>query len=210
MRLSGNGRIVSPSSRLTWGRRRTPRPNQRPSAAQPLRTERILLPTLPSLVMTVSHLRGHLRKNEAIAALLIEIEQREALLSTIRAALPAPLAGHCQQAAVAAGRLTLIVDSPVWVDRLRFIAPQLIDAVRRTGAEVATCRVRAVPLVGPPNASGRADEAGHSFTPTLAATCLRQAAADVGDSALGQALRRLATTCNPSAAIPPKPTPPAR
>lgn len=160
--------------------------------------------------MSVSPLRGYLRKSEPIAALLSEIERRECLLFSVRRLLPAPLAGHCRQATIEGGQLRLLVDSPVWVDRLRLIAPELIDALRANGGangiEIETCRVRAAPEV---DLTSNCDQAGatrRAFNPTLAVGCLQQAAASVGHAALAQALRRLALSCQPTSAAAMVPT----
>jgi len=145
------------------------------------------------MTITARHIRGHLRRSEAVAALLDEIERRERLLAMIRAAVPAALAAHCRQAGLDAGRLTLLVDSPVWVDRLRFLSPQFVDALTAAGVVVDECRVRAAPGNDPiagdaPGQTGPAPSA-------VGRACLEQAAAGLGDSELGRSLLRLALSC---------------
>lgn len=141
----------------------------------------------------VRHLRGHLRRSDAVAALLEEIERRERLLSTIRAAVPNALAQHCRQAALDAGRLTLFVDSPTWVDRLRFLSTQFVDALTASGVEVNTCRVRVTPDSGTNTAASPA--AGARTASPAARACLEQAADALGDTELARSLRRLAHSC---------------
>jgi hypothetical protein len=144
---------------------------------------------------TTRHIRGHLRRSEAVAALLDEIERRERLLAVIRATVPAALAAHCRQAGLEAGRLTLLVDSPVWVDRLRFLSPQFIDALTANGVEVRECRVRAAPGDAPIG-DDRPPGARPAPSP-VARNCLEQAAAAIGDGDLGRSLMRLARSCDP-------------
>jgi hypothetical protein len=121
-----------------------------------------------SVPKPTSHIRGHLRASQPIAALLDEIERREQLLSEIRAHLPADIAKHCHQASLLAGELTLCVDSPVWVDRIRFLRSELIASLAHAGIEVETCRVRVLPSGAqsvprhPPPASRPAAEPKHS------------------------------------------------
>lgn len=143
----------------------------------------------------IRHIRGHLRASEAVAALLVEVERRERLLSTVQGAVPAALARHCRQVAVDAGRLTLFVDSPAWVDRLRFLSPQFVDALTTRGIAVHECRVRVLPDAGPADAPSRLS--GHSPRSAVAEDCLNRAATVLGDRPLAATLRRLARTCGP-------------
>lgn len=145
----------------------------------------------------IRHVRGHLRRSEPVAALLDEVERRERMLATIRGAVPTALARHCRQVSLDAERLTLFVDSPAWVDRLRFLSPQIVDALNPDGTTpgvvIRECRVRVLPgyLVGadlhPSVASRRRGPSSE-----VAADCLEQAAASLGDSPLATSLRRLA------------------
>jgi len=77
--------------------------------------------------------------------MLDEIERREKTLGAVRGKLPDDLAGHCRQAALVGDELTLFVDSPVWVDRFRFLGAELIDALAASGIQVARYRVRVLP-----------------------------------------------------------------
>ena len=141
----------------------------------------------------IRHIRRHLRHSDAVAALLDEVERRERLLRTIREAIPPALAAHCRHASLNAGRLTLVVDSPVWVDRLRFLSPQFIDALTATGAEVSQCRVRAAPG----GDGAQIDIARTESLPrsAMARICLEQAAAALGGTELAGSLTRLARSC---------------
>lgn len=154
------------------------------------------------MAKSTAHIRRHLRASEPIAALLDEIERREQLLSDLRQHLPADLAKHCRQAALSAGELTLFVDSPVWVDRFRFLCPELIGSglipsLASIATEVTTCKVRVLPRApGPgsfpqlPPAEGTqgAVDPGH----------LSRRDNEAGSSALSQALARLARTLGQS------------
>jgi len=146
------------------------------------------------MAKTTAHIRHHLRASQPIAALLDEIERREQLLSAIRQRLPADLAKHCCQASLSAGELSLFVDSPVWVDRLRFLCPEfigsdLISGLASLDTEVKVCKVRVLP------------QALTSLSPLLRPNEGVVVVSRVGDrpvengrSALSQALARLART----------------
>lgn len=145
-----------------------------------------------------AHIRRHLRASQPISALLDEIEQRERLSSALRQRLPADLARHCCQAALSAGELTLFVDSPVWVDRFRFLCPELIgsDLVKRVAlaeTEVTTCKVRVLP-----RASGLLSQPSYPDYERASAVQPSDGDNDVTGSALSQALARLARTLGQS------------
>lgn len=150
------------------------------------------------------HIRGHLQASAAISALLADLQRQEALLERVRAALPDPMAGHCVQATLEDGHLTLVVDSPVWVDRLRFLAPQL--SVKLSGRlstdpdppadeadAIRDCRVRAQPALqlGAARPAPRWYRGGASPD---AVRSVESAAAALGTSPLADSLRRLAKT----------------
>lgn len=139
-----------------------------------------------------SHIRRHLRASKPVAALLDEIEQREQLLSEIRGHLPVSMARHCHQASLRAGELTLFVDSPVWVDRLRFLCSELIASLVATGIEVETCRVRVLPL--PPAALSMPRPAPPASCPAAERAGSHSQSSDGARSELSLALERLART----------------
>lgn len=144
------------------------------------------------MTATTRHIRRLLRSAAPAAALLDELERRERLLALIREQLPSDLSARCVQASLTAKELTLFVESPVWVDRLRFLAPQLVDALGRTGLRIERCHVRVQPhadAAGPPAA--RAPR--HPSSPAAAAA-VRQAGAALGPGPLSSALQRLAAT----------------
>jgi hypothetical protein len=147
------------------------------------------------MAQSTAHIRRHLRASQTLSALIDEIERRERLLAALRQALPDDMASHCRQAALSAGTLTLFVDSPVWVDRFRFLCPELIGSILLAGfsstvAEVKTCKVRVLPgsiptsipasVPSPAEAAGRPDDDDHKPVP--------------GQSALSEALASLART----------------
>lgn len=117
------------------------------------------------------------------------VEQARAnseLLLTVQQWLPAPLHLHCHAAHVHDGQLVLYTDSPAWVMRLRFSAPQILEGLRKTLPNLRGVRVR-VQLAQPSRQRRRQRPA----IPRSAATTLREAAAGIEDPALRAALERL-------------------
>jgi hypothetical protein len=139
------------------------------------------------MIKSSLHIRRHLRASTPVAALLDEIERRERTLSAVRRQLPAELAGHCRQAAVVGDELTLFVDSPVWVDRFRFLGSELVDALVASGFQVARYRVRVLPAAPAATSAGPAARNGPQRAGLAART-------DASASKLDEALARLART----------------
>ncbi|WP_295881195.1 DUF721 domain-containing protein [uncultured Thiohalocapsa sp.] len=152
-------------------------------------------PQAPAKPPRARHIRRFLHGSDAVSALLLELERREALLARVRALLPTSVAGHCTQATLDDGRLTLICDSPAWVDRLRFLSPQFLSALAGQGEAVSECRVRAQPAAP---MSGHAPAVRtappRSGADDAAARSLEQTAAALGDTPLAGSLHRLAAT----------------
>lgn len=135
------------------------------------------------------HVRGYLRGADAVSALLNELRRRDELLQTVRAAVPEAIRVHCKQASLRDGLLSLSVDSPVWVRRLKFLSPQLVTDLRKLAIAVDDCRVRALPE----STASRSDiSARATFSPSTAASHLARAADGIADQPLADSLRRLA------------------
>jgi hypothetical protein len=135
-----------------------------------------------------------LQASAAVAALLADLQRREALLVRVRGALPQPVADHCVQATLENGHLTLVVDSPVWVDRLRLLAPQLCNDLAPELAEtIQDFRVRAQPTLQLRVESQVARWYRGSASPN-AVRSVEAAAAALGNSPLAHSLRRLDNT----------------
>jgi hypothetical protein len=138
----------------------------------------------------IRHACRFLRSNERIAGYLAAVERNAKLLLDVRRALPPPLDERCLHAALDAGVLTLVTDSPVWSSRLRFFAPELQRGLARHYGPIATCRIRVQPrTVKPP--SGPGANPRHKLSPRTAQH-LMEAAAGIEDTELAAALRRLA------------------
>ncbi|MBX9400041.1 DUF721 domain-containing protein [Lysobacter sp. BMK333-48F3] len=69
----------------------------------------------------------------------------------LRPYLPPSLAAHARLANIERGRLVYVVDAPVWRAKLRLAAPELLDAARSIGLEVAEFVVKTT--IPPPAAA---------------------------------------------------------
>jgi hypothetical protein len=167
-----------------WAAGRGPAPNLKLRSVADRLTNRAFMPN------RTPHIRGFLQQSDALSAIVEEIQRRERLLAQVRRMLPDAVQLHCRQATLEAGRLTLSVDSPAWIDRLRFLSPQLMDALKRQGVEVCECRLRVIPDQGP--LAALSEHAIARPGPTVARH-LNRAADCIGSPALAESLRRLAS-----------------
>lgn len=66
----------------------------------------------------------------------------DAVDQLLRPCLPPSLAAHARLANVRGDKLVYVVDSPVWHAKLRLAAPELLDAARSIGLNVAALNVK--------------------------------------------------------------------
>lgn len=113
----------------------------------------------------------------------------EGLQHYLRQQLPAELGKHLFVGGFHQGRLTLITDRAVWLTRLRYEQPRLLELTRQyPGLETVTGFDLKVRPVRPAKAPLRQPR----HLPTKAANELSSCANDVDDPGLRDALRRLA------------------
>jgi hypothetical protein len=74
-----------------------------------------------------------------------QLAQHQRLTEQLRDLLPPPLNEQLLAAVLNGGRLTLLVPSPVWASRLRYLAPQLQRQLRQQGLLVEQLHPRIVP-----------------------------------------------------------------
>ncbi len=103
------------------------------------------------------------------------------------ALLPEPLRAHCVAEPIRAGTLTLVVDSPAWATRARYLGAELKS--RLEGLQIDAVRVLVRPPL--PAAPIASPSRGPRIT-TGTARLLRQAADAADDPVLSRALRNLA------------------
>ncbi|MGV8922919.1 MAG: DUF721 domain-containing protein [Thermomonas sp.] len=66
----------------------------------------------------------------------------DAVDQLLRPCLPPSLAAHARLANVRGDKLVYVVDAPVWHAKLRLAAPELLDAARSIGLNVAVLNVK--------------------------------------------------------------------
>ncbi|TNF57176.1 MAG: DUF721 domain-containing protein [Gammaproteobacteria bacterium] len=138
----------------------------------------------------IHHRFRRLGNPDIMGDLLRAVDRQHQLLVAVQTQLAPSLAQHCRFADLEEGRLTLVTDSPVWAARLRFLAPELLAALRGSWGEILDCRVRVQPTSGPPYPP-TSSRAGVPLSPATRQLLLDAAEVQAGTD-LGLALRRLA------------------
>lgn len=129
-----------------------------------------------------------LARQGTLAQLRQQLKAQETLTEEVRKLLPAPLNQQLQGAVINARRLTLLVNSPVWASRLRYLAPQLQRQLHQNGLAVDQIVPRIVPE------RGKAPTRRHARARPLSAQnaeLLRQTAESLEPGPLQEAMLRL-------------------
>ncbi len=127
--------------------------------------------------------------SEQLGHLARMLRQQQSLLEQIRQLLPAPLQQHCIHARISGARLVLHTDSPVWGTRLRFHAPQIIQAARQQAPNLNKLDIR-IYL----SDSIRPGRRPLGSLPEHTAALVSQLADSIDDQAIRAALKRLSGT----------------
>jgi hypothetical protein len=138
------------------------------------------------------HINSFLRRHQAAAGLLADVERDTRLIEAARRTLAVELRPHCLHATLDGGRLWLLTDGPVWASRLRFAVPDLLAGLRAQGVVATDARVRIAPAEG---LGARVD--GARAVPRLSQATvahLRVVAAAMADADLAAAWLRLAAS----------------
>jgi hypothetical protein len=90
----------------------------------------------------LAHVRELLQSNHLIRKHLDHRDRELALLGIVLSRLPDPLRAHCRDTTLAGGILTLVLDSPAWVTRVRFLIEDLTRSLEREGVMKIVTRVR--------------------------------------------------------------------
>ena len=83
-----------------------------------------------------------LRSRRVLAQLGSKLAQQDSFLRRVRDLLEPPLAHHCTGAILHGAVLTLLVESPVWASRLRYLAPQLHKQLSRQGIALQRINIK--------------------------------------------------------------------
>jgi len=152
----------------------------------PVNIEIIYLASMPAKPRSV---RDLMHQQETLASLTSQARRQQQLLTQIREELPDPLGSHCLGAVLNGGTLKLLVDSPVWHAKLRFLTPQLLSTLRTNFPGLANIRVA---VTRPHEFKSKQPRKRRPHHSRQGASIVRQGSGDVSDPALGQALKRLA------------------
>ena len=119
-------------------------------------------------------LRG---KDSALSALVRGSQRQRALDKQFNALIDAPIAEHVHVASAEDGLLTLAADTPVWGHRIRYLAPTVLEQLRRIDPSLREVKIIVRP---PPSQPSKPDlparraelsESSASLLGGIAATC---------------------------------------
>ncbi|UHD18188.1 DciA family protein [Thiocapsa bogorovii] len=147
----------------------------------------------------LAHVRELLQSNRLIRKHLEHRDRELALLGMVLNRLPDPLRAHCRDATLAGEVLTLVLDSPAWLTRTRFLIEDLARSLQGEGVAKISTQVRipgegdaaAGDRAGPPIESPKAPNGGNRLS-VRAIAHLRGAADGMTDPALAEVFRRFA------------------
>lgn len=136
-------------------------------------------------------LRIHLRPTEGpLAALLHRLSNQQASLQLIRTYLPAEFRPHCVHAELQHNEVLVVMDSPAWANRARYLSSAILGQLNREDAgNFSRVQIRVAPQASPPQPAERRRAPEISCG---SARLIRSAADAIDDPALSSALRRLA------------------
>jgi hypothetical protein len=129
-----------------------------------------------------------LAKQGSLGQLKQQLKAQQSLAEQVRKLLPTPLNEQLQGAVLSGRRLALLVHSPVWASRVRYLAPQLLRQLRQQGLVVE----KVVPRILPE--AGKAQTRRHAparLLSTKNADILSQTADSLEPGPLQEAMRRL-------------------
>lgn len=119
-----------------------------------------------------------------------EAQDNESLLHLVKSRLPDPLCDHCIAASLNGGTLQLMVDSPAWNTRLRYMQASLLQTLAQAGLAIQGLKV-ITRYLHPPTEPARVPRIAQGLC-TENAELIRQTAAGIEDEGLRQALERIA------------------
>ncbi len=90
----------------------------------------------------VKPLHKLLNTGKALASVGEKLAAQDALLKQLRSLLPQPMDQHCVWTVLKKGDLILLVDSPAWASRLRYLSPKLTQQLRQSGLSVRRILVK--------------------------------------------------------------------
>lgn len=131
------------------------------------------------------------RRGSPLDTLVREAAAQARLDRALGEFLDRPLRDHVQVAGARDGVLVLAARSPVWGHRVRYLAPAILERLRRADPRLADVRIVVRPPHTPAPASASAADR-RARLPRGAASVLRTVAASCDNPALARALERLA------------------
>ena len=116
-------------------------------------------------------------KDSALSALLRGSQRQNALDKQFNALIDAPLCEHVHVASAENGILTLAASTPVWGHRVRYLAPSVLEQLRRIDPSLNQVKIivrpplRQAATAELPVRRAKLSESSASFIGDIAATC---------------------------------------
>jgi hypothetical protein len=116
-------------------------------------------------------------QGSALSALARGAQRRQVLDERFNALVDQPIAAHVQVASAEEGILTLAADTPVWGHRIRYLAPSVLEQLRRVDASLREVKIIVRPTRTEPAASdvpprqARLSASSASLLSGVASTC---------------------------------------
>ncbi len=126
--------------------------------------------------------------------LLFKISECSEITFQIKKQLPDFIATHCNQCTINEKRLTILVDNPIWVSRLRFYTPSLLEKLNQQFPyQFSTVKIRVLPST----LSRKSTPVDTKVIPSKSvAELVQESASHTQDSELKAALQKLSKTLN--------------
>ena len=134
-------------------------------------------------------LKKFFNSGKTLAWIKQNLTEQEAILNQLRPLLPPPMGEHCVRAIAKKGDLILLVDSPAWASRLRYLSQNLTQQLRQKGLAVRRIQVK-VTIASSRKLHREGMRRANPLSPSNA-KLLSSVAECVGDDALRSALLRL-------------------
>lgn len=136
-------------------------------------------------------LQFHLRKSTGpLTELMHRISEHQTLLNLVCSLLPEEYRAHCLHVDLRQNEVLVLVDSPVWANRTRYVSPAILEKLN--GLHSSTLKRVRIQIAPQQNSEPNPPKNRRATLSLSGAETLLDAADSVSDPALATALRRLA------------------
>tara|TARA_B100000902_G_C26858692_1_gene691935 strand:- start:223 stop:666 length:444 start_codon:yes stop_codon:yes gene_type:complete len=135
-----------------------------------------------------SHIKTLFERKKILKDFFRQTNEQQKILSLVKRHLPNYLSLHCNNTVLSKAILNIYTDSPVWANKLRFEAPNLLSKLREEQLDISSISVKCNIL---PKLSKRKIKKSHDRNSNKASKIVESLANTTIDSKLRAALIRL-------------------